>query len=206
MTGLSYFISHLRLGKSSMSPPYQPWYCKYQTNLKTLWNDDAGMFLNKRLDTNAWNYSISPTNFYALNGKVATQAQAERMIQEHFYNPQEFWGDYIMPSIARNDPGYTGRDYWKGAIWAPMNFLVYLGFRNYDLPKARKDLARKSSDLLLKNWESKGQVLENYHAETGEYPGYRSEYFYHWGALLGMINMIEYGFMPPTEQQLQLIQ
>jgi hypothetical protein len=124
------------------------------------------------------------------------------MISEHFYDPEEFWGNWILPSIARNDTGYTGRDYWRGSIWPPMNFLVYLGIRNYDLPKARKDLADKSRDLLLKQWKEKRLVRANYDAETGGDPGFRSEYFYHWGALLGMINMIEYGDVPPTEQSI----
>ena len=53
--------------------------------------------------------------------------------------------------------------------------------------------------LQMKNWNEHGLVLENYHAEHGGYPGYRSEYFYHWGALLSMINMIEHGHVPPTE-------
>ncbi|RMG62379.1 MAG: hypothetical protein D6722_18525 [Bacteroidetes bacterium] len=174
----------------------------YRAKLQTLWHEEFGLFLNKRLDTEEWSFRISPTNFYALLGGAATQDQAERMMEDHFYNPAEFWGDYILPSAARNDTAYTGRDYWRGSIWAPMNFLTYLGLRRYDLPQARLDLADKSLKLLLKNWEANGQILENYHAETGGYPGYRSEYFYHWGALLGMISLIETGQVPAPERAL----
>lgn len=167
---------------------------KYRIKLQTLWDDDFGLFLNKRLDTGELSRRISPTNFYALIGKAATQQQAERMINEHFYNPKEFWGEWVLPSIARNDPAYTGRDYWRGSIWAPMNFLVYWGLRNYDLPQARKDLAEKSNALLLKQWQEKGYVRENYDAETGGDPGANSDHFYHWGALLGMIALLENGY------------
>jgi putative isomerase len=167
---------------------------KYRKKLQTLWDEDFGLFLNKRLDTSELSRRISPTNFYALIGKAATQKQAERMINEHFYNRQEFWGEWIMPSIARDDTAYTGRDYWRGSIWAPMNFLVYWGMRNYDLPQARRDLAEKSNALLMKQWNEKGYIRENYHAETGGNPGARSDHFYHWGALLGMIALIEDGY------------
>jgi len=163
----------------------------FRQKLQTLWDEKLGMFLNKNLITNELSYRISPTNFYALIAKAANQKQAERMIQEHFYNPKEFWGEYIMPSIARNDTAYTGKDYWRGSIWAPMNFLVYLGFRNYDLLKARQDLSIKSSELLLKEWRKYCYVRENYHAETGTFPGSRSDHYYHWGALLGMIAIME---------------
>ena len=70
-------------------------------------------------------------------------------------------------------------------------FLVYLGFRNYDLPEARRDLVLKSRKLLLDEWYRNRWVRENYHAETGQDPGTRSEHFYHWGALLGMIDLME---------------
>jgi neutral trehalase len=163
----------------------------YRQKLATMWSEEQGIFLNHRIDLDTPNPRISPTNFYALIAKAATQDQAERMVEEHFYNPEEFWGTYIMPSIARNDTAYTGMDYWRGSIWAPMNFLVYLGFRNYDLPQARKDMALKSRKLLLDEWNRDHFVRENYHAETGTEPGARSNPFYHWGALLGMIDLME---------------
>ena len=61
------------------------------------------------------------------------------MVDEFFYNPRKFWGDWIMPSISRDDPAYADQMYWRGRIWAPMNFLVYLGLRNYPLAQARRD-------------------------------------------------------------------
>ena len=47
----------------------------------------------------------------ALIAEAATkEEQAERMIQEQFCNPDEFWGDFKQPFIARNDPSYTGQE------------------------------------------------------------------------------------------------
>lgn len=70
--------------------------------------------------------------------KIPNQTQAERMVKEHLMNPQEFWGDWIIPATPRNDPAFRNNDYWRGRIWAPLNFLVYMGLQNYDLPEARK--------------------------------------------------------------------
>jgi hypothetical protein len=76
-----------------------------------------------------------------------------------------------------------------------MNFLVYLGFSNYQLENARKDLVAKSKELFLKQWLENGYICENYNSQTGECDDVsRCELFYHWGGLLGFISLIEDGF------------
>jgi hypothetical protein len=73
-----------------------------------------------------------------------------------------------------------------------MNYLVYLGLRNYDQPAARKALAAKSLALFNKEWLSTGHVHENYNAITGLGDDVTSsDRFYHWGALLGLIDLEE---------------
>ena len=169
----------------------------YAENIQRLWNEEKGIFLNMHTDSKNFSNRISPTNFYPLIGRAATQQQAERMMADHFYSIDEFWGDWIMPSIARNDPGYPDNSYWRGRIWAPMNFLVYLGLKNYNLPEAQRDLADKSAKLLLNEWNANRFIHENYNAETGEGADVRnSDNFYHWGALLGIVKMIESGILP----------
>lgn len=182
------------LGRTEEKEELQQRIDLYTANMQELWDEDFGMFLNRHTDTGELSKRISPTNFYALNGKAATQEQAKTMMVEHFYNPEEFWGEYMLPSIARNDTAYTGQDYWRGSIWAPMNLLVYWGMQNYNLPQAKQDIAEKSKNLLLKNWIERRWIRENYHADTGDFNP-RSEHFYHWGALLGMIYLVEEGYI-----------
>lgn len=177
----------------------------FREAMRSLWDEETGFFLNRRTDTGEFSHRLSPTNFYALLAGAATQAQAERMIADHFYNPGEFWGDWIMPSISRNDPAYSDQDYWRGRIWGPMNLLVYLGLRQYHLPEARADLAGKSKALLLKEWLERGHVHENYCADTGQGCNKpNSDAFYHWGGLLGMIALIEEGHIEGPEKPIVL--
>jgi len=166
---------------------------KYRKALATLWDDKSGIFLNKNLQTGAFSRRLSPTNFYPLLAKAADSKQADRMIKEHLLNPAEFWGQWVIPSIARNDPAFKDQDYWRGRIWGPMNYLVYLGLRNYDQPEARRQFAQKSIDLFLQDWQQKGHVHENYNAITGQGDDVtNSDRFYHWGALLGLIQYMEH--------------
>jgi len=181
-----------QLGKSAEAQELDSRATRYRAKLATLWDEKTGLFLNKDLVTGQLSPRISPTNFYPLLAKAATPDQAARMIREHLENPAEFGGDFVLPSIARSDPAYKDQNYWRGRVWGPMNYLVYLGLRNYNLPAARKDLAAKSLNLFLSEWNSNGHVHENYNATLGQGDDVTSsDRFYHWGALLGFITHLE---------------
>jgi len=171
----------------------------YRKNLAQLWDDKDGIYKNKRTDTGELSPRISPTNFYPLLAKAPTPTQAERMIKEHLLNPEEFNGEWMMPSIAMSDPAFKDQDYWRGRIWGPMNFLVFWGLKNTKSPEPRKILAEKSNQLMMENVKLNGYIYENYNAITGNIKdpaeGKRmGDNYYHWGALLGFIELMEKGF------------
>ncbi len=170
----------------------------FRNNMQQLWSEEEGIYLNKRTDTGRFSRRLAPTLFYAMLAKAPSQHQAQRMISEHFMNPEEFMGEYILPSIARNDDTYQQQGYWRGRIWGPMNFLVYLSLKNYDLPEATRILVEKSNQLLMKTWKKNRMVHENYNGITGngrneDEPINLSDSYYHWGALLGFMSLIETG-------------
>ncbi len=152
------------LGKTADAKQLRARAGQYRKSLATLWDAKTGMFLNKDLHTGQLSHRLSPTNFYPLLAKAATPEQARRMIEEHLKNPSEFWGEWVIPSIARDDPAFKDQDYWRGRIWGPMNFLVYLGLENYADKATRAAFAQKSYDLFLKEWRENGHVHENYNA------------------------------------------
>ena len=173
--------------------------------LGKLWDDETGFYLNHRTDLNKPSRRLSPTLFFPLLAGVPGQNRAEQIIEEHFYNRQEFWGEFVLPSIERNDPAFQKQKYWKGAIWPPLNFLTYLGLRNYVFTKPHRDLAEKSLKMFLDEWRRKGYVSENYSAISGSGDDKKlsSDRFHSWGALLGFMEFIEQGYMPATELKIK---
>jgi hypothetical protein len=123
---------------------------------------------------------------------VATPERAARMVNEHLLNEGEFWGQYVIPSIARSDPAYKDNDYWRGRIWGPFNFLVAEGLRRYRFDDAAAELARKSLEMFMQNWRADGGVYENYNADTGKGADvWNAARLYHWGGLLAFVAMQE---------------
>jgi putative isomerase len=180
------------LGKAAEAKELKDRAARYRTKLATLWDDQAGIFLNKDLHTGQSNKRLSPTNFYPMLAHAATPDQAAAMIEKHLMNPKEFWGAWVIPSIERDDPAFNDQNYWRGRIWGPMNLLVYLGLANYEDAKARSAFAEKSYELFLKEWKENGHVHENYNATLGSGDDVaNSDRFYHWGALLGYVEYLE---------------
>lgn len=180
------------LGKAAEAKELRDRSARYSAKLKTMWSDQAGMFLNINLHTGEVSHRLSPTNFYPLLAKIATPEQAKTMVEKHLLDPKEFWGEFVIPSIERDDAAFKDQNYWRGRIWGPMNYLVYLGLKNYGDAQVRKDFADKSYKLFEKEWKENGHVHENYNAMTGEGDDVQSsDRFYHWGALLAYIEYLE---------------
>ena len=169
----------------------------YADKLQTMWDEKTGIYRNVRMPGNSFLDVLSPCNFYPLLSGTATNEQADRMINEHYFNPEEFYGEFVMPASARNARGFKDNNYWRGRIWAPLNFLVYLGMQDYRTPtvdKARADLVERSRNLLMKNWKENGGIYENYNSVTGAGgDAGASDAFYHWGALLTFIGIVDSG-------------
>lgn len=156
-----------------------------------LWNEPLGMYCNRHWD-GRFSERLSPTLFFPLLAGIPSRERAERMVREHLLNEREFWGEWVIPTITRNDPAFHDNDYWRGRIWAPPNFLVAQGLRRYRFDEAAAQLARKSLDLFMKNWRADGGVYENYNSVTGAGGDvWNAARLYHWGGLLVVVAMEE---------------
>lgn len=170
---------------------------KAEQGMEGLWNEEKGFYMNRRTDSGEFSPVLSPTHFYALFSRNVPAERAKK-IEQYYFDPSFFYGEWVMPSVMRCHPAYPEQDYWRGRIWAPMNFLVYLAAQGHPLEAMRRDLAEKSKKLLLKEWLEKKHIHENYSALTGEGCDKKnSDRFYHWGALLAVIWLMECGRVPP---------
>lgn len=182
----------LELGKKAEAKEIHARGQAMKANIQDLWCEEDGAFYCKDLKTGELVRRMDPTNFYPMICGAATPDQASRMINEHLLNEDEFWGEWVIPCTPRNVPEFKDNTYWRGRIWGPTNFLVYLGLMNYDCMDVRKQVAEKSLKLLMKDWTVRGYIFENWNSVTGVGDDVEnSDKFYHWGALLGYISLLE---------------
>jgi hypothetical protein len=160
-----------------------------------LWNPADGIYESLYWD-GRFSKRLSPTNFLPLVAGIATPEQADRMVKEHLLNPKEFWGEYVIPTIARNDPSFADQHYWRGDIWGATNYAVYGGLDRYHYDQVAFDVAQKSYSLFMDDWKRNQHYDEQYNVSGGNGGG---ETHYMWSSLLCLMGMEQYIDVSPWD-------
>ena len=159
---------------------------------RVLWSEAAGLYLDEL--PSGLSGRVAASNFLPLAAGIPDARQAGRMI-ETLRDPARFWGDWVLPTISRDDPAFRDQQYWRGSIWPPMNYLVLQGLRRYGFTALAAELARKGAEMFLADRRRTGRCRENFDARTGEGCGQR---FQSWAPLfaLGAVEELEAGAGP----------
>jgi hypothetical protein len=160
-----------------------------------LWNDKDGFYYDRFWD-GRFSVHKAASSFLPLIAMIPDEDRAQRMLK-HLLDPKQFWGDYVVPSISRDDPAFRpdNQQSWRGAVRPVMNYLVYQGLKAYGLDAVASEFARKSAEMFLRSWESFGLSPENFNSLTGEAGGDRYQSA---GPLAALIAIEEYlDFTPP---------
>jgi hypothetical protein len=137
--------------------------------------DDPGKFLTR----------LSPMNFYVLSAG-APDAERAQSVLTVLTDPKKFWGRYLLPTLAYDDPDYHQQEYWRGDVWGPTNYITWQGIKKYASPAQMTEFADQSVELFMKEWLAKGVCGENYLSTDGTQ---NHDPHYAWGALLDLIGL-----------------
>jgi len=177
---------------------YKNYFAEYETIKELinehLWDEREGFYFDRYWD-GRFSTRKAASNFYPLLAGIPDKTKALRMIR-HLLNPEEFWGEFIIPTISRDDPAYKDQQRWRGTIWPPTNYLVYQGLKAYHFDAIASELAKKSSNLFLRTWDNFQLCPEYFDSRTGEAEGQR---YQSWGSLFALIAMEEYLDFTPWE-------
>ncbi len=155
-----------------------------------LWNEELGIYCSR-----FWNKAdgtpgdfltrLTPANFYPLISGAPDRRRADKVLAV-MTDPKRFWGEWILPTVSREDPAFLEQTYWHGTVWGPVNYLVFQGVKRYGTPQLQATFAQKSVQLFMNNWLANGYCGENFLSINGSVGGDRH---YTWGALLCLIGI-----------------
>jgi hypothetical protein len=161
-----------------------------------LWNEKEGFYSDRYWD-GPFSVHKAAANFFPLVARIPDDKRARRMLNQ-LLDPKKFWGEYVIPTISRDDPSFKpeSQQYWRGTIWPPTNYLVYQGLKAYGFDLVASEFAKKSAEMFLRTWSNFQLCPENFDCLSGEAGGQR---YQSWGPLFALIAVEEYLDFTPWE-------
>jgi putative isomerase len=131
--------------------------------IEDFWDEEAGLF--RALHDEQPIPVVTPFSLYPLWTGQLPETIRDRLIA-HLTNPDEFWREPAIPSVARTDPHFEPATMWRGPVWANVNYVLIEALRQI----GRDDLADTLTEKTLSLIMNQPGIYEYYHAETGEPP------------------------------------
>lgn len=136
------------------------WLEASQGAIEALWDEEAGLYYNYDRVQDAPIRVGTSASFLPLYAGTSSPPRAERLVRT-----LESWAEqvrYLVPSTDPGHPSYEPQRYWRGPVWAIMNYLIAQGFAEYGYPEAAERIHQDT----LKLAELSG-FSEYYHPTTG---------------------------------------
>ncbi len=138
--------------------------------INDMWDAESGLF--RALHEEQPVPVVTPFNLYPLwTGQLPDEIR-ERLLS-HLTNPQEFWGEYSLPSVAYNDPNFDPQTMWRGPVWVNINYFFIEALRQVGQMDLAKQLREKTLSLIM----SQDSIFEYYNALTGVPPETAADVF-----------------------------
>jgi len=155
-----------------------------------LWNEKLGIYCSRFWDKDNGTPGdfltrITPANFYPLISGAPDAGRAQEVLAI-MTDPARFWGEWILPTVSRQDPVFFEQTYWHGTIWGPVNYLVFQGVKRYAPPQVITAFAQKSVRIFMDSWLANGYCGENFLSTDGTV---RGNHNYTWGALMCLVGL-----------------
>jgi len=115
---------------------------------KLLWNEAEGFYYDLNTFTNQQIKVKTAFGFMAMFLKHSNKERMQRLIKEHLLNPDEFWVNYPIPSVAASESAFNTVTMWRGPVWPNVNWLLCLGLEQQGYVKEAKELALKTVQMV----------------------------------------------------------
>ncbi len=128
-----------------------------------LWDEEAGLFRARRDGQPV--PVITPFNLLPLWVGALPAALRARLLA-WLTDPRAFWGEVVIPTVARNDPHFDPQTMWRGPVWANVNYFFIEALQAIGACSLARTLREKTMAMIM----AQPGMFEFYDAETGVPP------------------------------------
>jgi putative isomerase len=141
-----------------------------QRMINHFWDEDSGIF--RATHHHEPIPVTTPFNLYPLWTGQLPDDMRLRLIHQ-LTEPQNFWGEFVLPSVAFNDSHYDPDIMWRGPIWVNINYFFIEALHQVGEHDLARELTEKTLNLIMKH----PSIYEYYNSQNGEPPEHAAEAF-----------------------------
>ena len=136
------------LGKTADISLLKQWIARSEKGSQLLWNDRVSSFCSLDLKTGVFGNAVTNASMLSFYADVGTPTQREIMAD----HAREILAAvrYGFPSWDPRHAQFESRRYWRGPVWAIMNYMVSIGFAEQGEPDIARRIQRDTLELIDK--------------------------------------------------------
>ncbi len=149
----------------------------------TFWDEQTGFYYHVDMTDHDFTFNSADDlkrreiiGFLPLWANIATEEQAEELVQV-LTDPEKFWRDYGIPSLAADDIYYNPEGYWNGPVWVQWQYLIFRGLINYGYYYQAEQLADIVLAAIIDQLKNDHNLWEFYSPDD-QWAGYHKTYIW----------------------------
>ena len=113
------------LGKATDAAEVRQWIDRAERGIGWLWDDQVGAWCSRDTLTGRSSGFITSASFLSFYAGLADPYR-DQVVRHHFDRIAGMV-DFVMPSLDPADPGFQMIRYWRGPVWAVVNYMIGTG-------------------------------------------------------------------------------
>ncbi|MCF6197675.1 MAG: hypothetical protein L3J50_13355, partial [Emcibacter sp.] len=140
------------------------WLDKAQKGIDFIWDEKIGAFCSKDLISGQSSGIISSATFLCIYADVGSDQQ--RASTEKHLKKIAATSRFLMPSLSPDNPRFDAMRYWRGPVWAVVNYMIAKGCMETGLVDLSERIKLDTAKLMRQSG-----FYEAFNPKTGEGTG-----------------------------------
>ena len=129
-----------------------------------LWDEQDRLYHDRK--DNAFHRVKTVAAFWPLLAGGGARGSRRELVR-HLEDEGTFNRPHRVPTLAADHPDYKAKgDYWRGAVWAPTNYMVVQGLAAAGYPELARAIAENHLHNMVEVYKETETVWENYAPES----------------------------------------